>query len=364
MRGDPDPHTSTHFTPRSFDSVESWAAHQSELRRRVLTSAGLWPLPAHGAIRSQSFGKIPRDGYTVEKLLIETLPGFYVGANLYRPTAPGRKWPGVLVAHGHWKHGRIEHNDAYSVPALGAALARNGYVALAYDMIGYGDTRQLPHKFGDSEREHSWSFGPMGLQLWNSIRVLDYLASRADVDSDRLAITGASGGGTQTYLLAAADDRIKISIPAGMVSYRFQGDDPCEMAPGLRVGTNNMELAAAVAPRPMLLLSSARDWTSLAPVLEFPAIRNIYGLLGWASNIESHLVDSEHGYNAEQRRAAIEFLNKHFNVRATVVEPAEFTGPPTEFLIGESVSGGLPGAVSREGAFRAWQRLLQARNLP
>lgn len=363
FRADPEPHTNTHFTPRHFESSTDWSEHRNEIRRRVLTSAGLWPMPRRGPVRAVPFGEVQRQGYTVERLFVETLPGFFVGANIYRPAgnSGGRK-PAVLVAHGHWKHGRVEHNEAYSVPALCALLAVNGYVALAYDMVGYNDTRQIPHKFGDSDMERLWSFGPLSLQLWNSLRMVDYLVARPDVDSSRLAITGASGGGTQTYLLAAVDDRIQISMPAGMISAHFQGDDPCEMAPGLRVGTNNVELAAAFAPRPMLLLSSSRDWTSQAPAVEFPAIREIYGLLGWASHVESVHVDADHGYNSVQRHAAVHFLGKHFNMPAAAPEPTDIAEPDDELLIGPKAAASLPGAVSRQGVFRAWQRLLSTRN--
>jgi len=312
-------------------------------------------MPLRGPAPAKSLGEIPRDGYIVEKLFVETLPGFHVGVNIYRPASGAGKRPGVLVAHGHWKNGRIEHTEDYSVPALCAALAVNGYVALAYDMAGYNDTRQLPHKFGDSDEERLWSFGPLSVQLWNSIRVLDYLAARPDVDPARLAITGASGGGTQTYLLAAVDDRIKVSIPAVMVSAKFQGNDLCEMAPGLRIGTNNVELAATVAPRPMLLLSSTRDWTSRVPTLEYPAIRKIYRLLGHPGRVESFQVDAGHGYNAAQRTVAIRFLGKHFAMPSGAPEPAAFKGPPEEFLIGPTTS-------ATETVFLAWRRLLTRRN--
>ena len=160
-RGDPDPHTKTHFKPRQFSSVQEWTKHRDQIRRRILVAAGLWPMPRREPVKVQSHGELRRPGYIVEKLLIETLPGFYVGANIYRPTAPARKAPGVLIAHGHWKNGRIEHNEHYSVPALGAALAANGYVALAYDMVGYNDTRQIQHKFGGSDQDRLWSFGPL-----------------------------------------------------------------------------------------------------------------------------------------------------------------------------------------------------------
>lgn len=319
-------------------------------------------MPRHRRAAARVFGQLEGDGFVVERLLIETLPGFYVGANLYRPSRMAARGPAVLVAHGHWKRGRVEHSDVYSVPALGHALARNGYVALAFDMVGYNDTHQVPHKFGETEEEQLWSYGPLGLQLWNSIRMVDYLSTRPEVDPARIAVTGASGGGTQSYLLAAVDERIRLSIPAVMVSSRFQGDDACEMAPGLRIRTNNMEIAAAAAPRPQLLLSSARDWTSLTPQVEFPAIREIYGLLGVASRVESFHMDAEHGYNEQQRQAALDFLGKHFGMPAVLPKVGEFKFAPEELLIGPKVAGSVAGAADKDGVFEAWKRLMTRRN--
>ncbi len=129
-----------------------------------------------------------------------------------------------------------------------------------YDMIGYNDTMQIPHAF-DGPREQLWSFGPLGFQTWNSIRALDFLQSLADVDPERLIVTGESGGGTQTFLLSAVDDRPKWSAPVNMISLIMQGGSPCENAPGLRVGTNNVEISALTAPKPMLMVSATGDWT-------------------------------------------------------------------------------------------------------
>ena len=146
-------------------------------------------------------------------------------------------------------------------------------------MVGFNDTVQTPHSFRGWE-EDLWSFNPMGLQLWNSIRAVDYLQSLPGVEARRIAVTGASGGGTQTFLLAAVDDRVGYAAPVNMVSAYMQGGDPCEEAPGLRLDTFNVEIAAMMAPRPMLLVSSTRDWTRHTPVEEFPEIRRIYELYG------------------------------------------------------------------------------------
>ena len=192
------PDDNTHFFMPVYRSEGDWQARKDHLRMQILSAAGLNPLPPRNQLRPMSYGRVNRDGYYVEKILIQTLLGYYLGGNLYHPLNRTGKLPGVLVAHGHWKYGRLQNELEYSVPALAINLARQGYVVFAYDMVGYNDTRQTGHSFGGND-EQLWSFTPFGLQLWNSIRSLDYLESLATVDGNRLAITGASGGGTQTY---------------------------------------------------------------------------------------------------------------------------------------------------------------------
>lgn len=265
----------------------------------------------------------------------------------------------MLVPHGHWKRGRVENTEVYSVPALCANLAVQGYVAFAYDMVGYNDTRQTPHKFGDSAAEQLWSFSPLGLQLWNSIRALDFLESLPAVDGGRLAVTGASGGATQTLLLAAVDDRIKVSAPVVMVSASFQGDDVCEMAPGLRVGANNVEIAAMMAPRPMLLVSSTRDWTRNTPKEEFPAIQAIYRLYGRPERVAYAQIDAEHNYNGASRKAVYEFFARHlqggrFNVPVAETESGDLQ--PEDLLIGPRALSTIQNALANQDqVFAAWR---------
>ena len=223
--------TDTHLPLPNFTSREAWEQRKAFLRKQILVSAGLSPMPEKTPLHAQVFGKLEEKDYTIEKVLLEPLPGFYLGGNLYRPRNGQAKHPGILNPQGHWPYGRLENEPLYSAPSLGISLARQGYVVFAYDMVGYNDTIQVPHQFGSAE-QRLWSFGPLGLQLWDSIRALDFLASLDDVDADRLGITGASGGGTQTFLLTAVDDRIQFASPVNMVSAIMQGGDLCENAPG------------------------------------------------------------------------------------------------------------------------------------
>jgi dienelactone hydrolase len=303
------PGTNTHAVFPEYKNLGEWEARKAHLRTQILSSAGLLPLPDRTPLHAQIFGRIENKDYSIEKVYLETLPGYYLGGNLYRPMGHPGKHPGVLTPHGHWTYGRLENQQSYSGPTLGINLARQGYVAFAYDMVGYNDTVQTPHSFG-TPIQQLWSFGPLGLQLWNSIRALDFLASLDDVDPAKLGATGASGGGTQTFLLAAVDDRVQFAAPVNMVSAIMQGGDDCENAPNLRLGTNNMEIAAMFAPRPMLLVSATGDWTRNVPREEFPAIRRIYQLYGKADNVEVVQFEAEHNYNRSSREAVYKFLGQ------------------------------------------------------
>src|SRR5215468_2841913 len=283
---------------------------------------GLLPMPAKTPLRPRVVRHLEYKDYAIDVVLLETLPGYFLGGNLYRPIGKKVPAPAVLIPHGHWKRGRLEDQPSYSVPALGINLARQGYVAFAYDMVGFNDTRQTSHSFGGWS-EALWGFNPMGLQLWNSIRSVDYLQSRPGVDGRRIAITGASGGGSQTFLLAAVDDRIGFAAPVNMVSAYMQGGDPCEEAPNLRVDTLMWRFAAWLAPRPMLLVSSTHDWTRHTPVEEFPAIQQIYGLYGAAQNVRNAHIDAEHNYNRESREAVYRFFAQNLAAGHAPAEPVD-----------------------------------------
>jgi dienelactone hydrolase len=303
-------HTNYHFQMTGYPTLAAWEARKTQLTRQVLSAAGLLPMPERTPLHPRIFGRIEHPEYSVEKVLLETWPGFYLGGNLYRPKGRAGKLPAIVNPHGHWSYGRLEQSPNYSGQALAGTLARQGYVVFAYDMLGYNDTAQTPHTWSGS-REQLWSFTPLGLQLWNSIRVVDFLLSLTEVDPERIGATGASGGGTQTFLLTAVDSRVKYAAPVNMVSAIMQGGCGCENTPGLRIGTNNMEFAAMMAPRPMLLVAATGDWTKNVPREEFPAIRKIYALYGKPDNVEAQQFNYGHNYNQDSREAVYRFFAKH-----------------------------------------------------
>ena len=304
------PNTDTYFTMPVYKTRAEWEVRARHLRKQILSAAGLIPLPDRNPLNPQIFGRIENKDYSIEKVALETLPGYYLGGNLYRPLGRSGKLPAVASPHGHWNYGRLEHTPSGSIPARCINLARQCYVVFCYDMVGYNDTVQTPHVFGGA-REQLWSLGPLGLQLWNSMRVVDFLESLPEVDAGRIAATGASGGGTQTFLLAAVDERVKYAAPVNMISSIMQGGSPCENAPGLRVGTFNVEIAALIAPRPLLMVSATGDWTRYTPAQEFPAVQRIYALHERADNVETVQVDAPHNYNQASREAVYRFFGKH-----------------------------------------------------
>src|SRR5688572_19148937 len=172
----------THYTMPVFATREAWEGRAAFLRKQILASAGLLPMREKRPLNAQVFGKLERQGYSVEKVLLETLPGFYLGGNLYRPLGQQGPFPGVVAPHGHWAYGRLENTALVSVPGRAISMARQGYVVFTYDMVGQNDTNQIPHDWLEP-RQDLWNIGSsMGTHLWNSMRDVDFLTSLADVD--------------------------------------------------------------------------------------------------------------------------------------------------------------------------------------
>ncbi len=313
-------------TPRAFPEIATpaqWLERSRAIREQILVSSGLWPMLEKTALRPVIFGKIERDGYSVEKVYFQSFPGFYVAGNLYRPLGRGAgPFPAILNPHGHWEHGRLEDTTNCSVPGRCINFARQGMIAFAYDMVGYNDTHfpesPLTPDFGgnhhsfpsNSPAAQLWSVTLMGLQAWDSVRALDFLASLPEVDPHRLACTGASGGATQTMILGAIDDRLAAQAPVVMVSHTMQGGCLCENMPGLRVEYSNMEIAAAAAPRPQILVADTGDWTKTTLTVEGPAIEHIYQLLQAPEKLRYVSFDFGHNYNQTSRQAVYQWFDR------------------------------------------------------
>ncbi|HMP01074.1 MAG TPA: hypothetical protein PKD86_17725 [Gemmatales bacterium] len=346
------------FKP-AFASRAEWERRRAELRRQVLVAAGLWPLPPRTPLEPVVHGRIDRGDYTVEKVIISSLPGHRVTGSLYRPKQPTGRRAAILMPHGHHAQGRFnrasdaevkrdqasgaentEQSARYPLQARCALLARLGCVVFHYDMIGYADSKALDHRGGFADvaaelRQQSI----LGLQTWNSIRALDFLCGLPDVDPERIGVTGGSGGGTQTFLLCAIDDRPAAAAPAVMVSMNMQGGCICENVSHLRVGTNNVELAALFAPRP-LFLTGADDWTRDIESRGLPELRTIYGLYDAADQVVAKYLPFPHNYNQRSGELIAAWFNRHLRLgHAEPIQEQPFEPIPSEEL---SVWAGAP----------------------
>lgn len=325
---------------READSPEAWERRSADLRRQILVATGLWPMPTKHSLNAKVHGLVDRDDYTVEKVTLESFPGHFVTGSLYRPKGlkPGQTVPGILSPHGHWTNGRFhDHGDEEFAKQLASGgerfpsgrhplqarcvqLARMGCVVFHYDMVGYADSQQLDHRksylkdgLGSVEAELR-SQNMMGIQTFNSIRALDFLEGLSEIDPDRIGVTGASGGGTQTFVLGAIDDRPDLLFPAVMVSTGMQGGCVCENANYLRVGAGNVDLAALAAPRP-LGLTGADDWTIEIETKGQPELEKLYAMLEASDHVAVFpFLNYKHNFNAVSRQAMYGFVNEHFQL--------------------------------------------------
>jgi dienelactone hydrolase len=337
---------------------EAWELRRKQLREQLLVATGLWPMPEKTPLNAVIHGKIDKGEYTIEKVYFASMPGHYVSGNLYRPVSAedarkARKYPGVLFAHGHWANGRL-HDDGeklgkasmdskgepdmdrgrYFMQALPATLAKLGFVVFHYDMVGVADSTALPHGGGFADVEGELRLqSAMGLQTWNSIRSLDFISSLPDVDPKRLGMTGASGGGTQTFMLAAIDDRLTSAFPAVMVSTDMQGGCVCENCSHLRVNTGNVEIAAIFAPKPQGM-SAANDWTKDMMTKGYPELQQLYDLYGAKDKIAVRAwLEYGHQYNVHSRQMMYSWFLKYLQGKdEEVKEPAFKPVVPTTDL--------------------------------
>ncbi len=331
-------------------SKEEWAKRADFVRKQVLVSQGLWPMPTKAPLKPVIHGKVDRDDFTVERVYFESAPGFFVTGSLFKPKGKSGPFAGVLCPHGHWANGRFydagpqeirkqitvgaerfELSGRYPLQARCIQLARMGCVVFHYDMIGYADSQQIgavAHRFNDRrpgmEKPNAWGFfspqaelrmqSIMGMQTLNSVCALDFILSQPDVDPNRIGVTGASGGGTQTFVLGAIDPRVAVQFPAVMVSTAMQGGCTCENCSLLRVGTGNIELAGLFAPKP-LGMSAANDWTVEIATKGLPELQKLYEMFGAKDNVMAvPYLHFPHNYNQPSRAVMYSWFNKHLKL--------------------------------------------------
>jgi hypothetical protein len=317
-----------------YSNKEEWEARKSLLRVDILKGMHLFPLPKKTPLNSVISSKRIYGGYSVENVSFESIPGYYVCGNLYRPLDDTKKHPAVLCPHGHFQGdslgawGRFRPDQQKRC----ATFARMGAVVFSYSMFAWGgeavwqlDTTAIIEK-PDTAIIRKCHHIPLAItmQTWNSMRVIDFLETLPEVDQTKIAVTGASGGGTQSFLLAALDDRVSVSIPVVMVSYYFKDLCVCERVMPINKSSkqilNMAEFAAMVAPKPMLLVSDGNDWTRNTPKVEYPFIKRTYSFYNAEDNVENvHFPNGLHDYGIEKRVPVYSFLAKHLGLNLQAV---------------------------------------------
>ena len=305
------------FLATRYQDQPSWEARKATLKSCMLQALKCSPIPEKPNSAPIFSNKRTYDGYTVENVAIETLKGVYVCGSLYMPTKTKGLMPIILNPDGHFGDGRYRADCQYRC----AMQAKMGAIAFSYDLFAWGESL-LQFKTEDHRKSLAQS-----IQFLNSERILDWLLTLKNADAKRVAITGGSGGGSQTMLVTALDDRITLSIPVVMLSSHHSGGCPCESGMGVHLcgeGTNNVEIASMAAPRPQLILSDGKDWTQHVPEVEFPFLKKIYGFYQQENQVENNHFPSEgHDYGLSKRLASYQFLAKHFQLDLKKIQNKE-----------------------------------------
>jgi dienelactone hydrolase len=299
-----------------------WEARRPRLKQEYLDMLGLWPLPEKTPLHATVTGTVERmkEGVVIDKLHFQSKPGLYVTGNLYRPKEGKGKLPAVLYVCGHSGKGRDGNKTAFQ--HHGVWFASHGFVCLIVDTLQLGEIPGIHH---GTYREGRWwwqarGYTPAGVECWNGVRAIDYLVSRPDVDADRIAVTGISGGGAATFWIAAADERVACAVPvSGMSDLEsyvknkvINGHCDCMFL----INTYQWEwttIAALVAPRPLLFGNSDED--KIFPmdgnrrIME--RLRRLYGWYGKPDLVDEYVSHGGHEDRPDLRVAACQWINKH-----------------------------------------------------
>ncbi len=299
-----------------YNNVSEWEKRKSLLQPCLLEALQLSRLPEPPVSKPVITPVRKYAGYTVENIAIEILPGLWINGSLYKPARYKGKIPVILNPDGHWEKQRYRADCQYRC----AALAKMGAMAFSYDLFAWGESL-LQFKQEDHRKSLS-----MTIQALGGIRILDYLLSLKDADTNRVAITGGSGGGSHTVLMTALDNRIKISAPVVSLSSYFFGGCPCES--GMPIHdcggrTNNVEIAAMAAPRPQLVVSDGGDWTDKMPGHDFLYLQKMYSWYNKKENVQNvHLPLEKHDFGINKRTAVYQFMAKQLQLNIKAISNA------------------------------------------
>ncbi len=327
--------------------ADQWQATLAERRQKWHEMLGLFPLPERTPLEATVTGVLERGDYVVEKIHFQSLPGAYVIGNLYRPAQVSGRLPAVLYMCGHSK-GKV--NPPYQ--ANPRWFGQHGYVALVLDPIQLGESQGLHH---GTYREERWDwpsrgYTPVGTEVWNGMRALDYLETRADVDPQRIGVTGLSGGGVVSWCLGAADERVKVVVPVCQtgstehVVVDRATDGHCDCAFWINYYRWCWpDLGALIAPRALLIASGTEDvlWRPYAFRDVAHRIRHQYAALDASDKFDLVEDLTPHGYTPKLRQAIFTWFNTHLKGDPTPVadDVTEFVEPEENLL---AFGGKLP----------------------
>jgi sugar phosphate isomerase/epimerase/dienelactone hydrolase len=299
-----------------YKTVEEWEKRKAELKPCLKEALQLDHLPVAPNSKPIITAKRIFDGYTVENIAIEILPGVWINGSLYKPLKYKGKIPVILNPDGHWEKQRYRADCQLRC----AAMAKMGAMAFSYDLFAWGESL-LQFKVEDHRRSLA-----MTIQALGAIRILDYLLAQKDADTNRVGITGGSGGGSHTVLMTALDDRIKVSAPVVSLSSYFYGGCPCESGMNIHAcggRTNNVEIAAMAAPRPQLVVSDGGDWTDKMPKHDFPYLQTMYSWYNKKENVSNvHLPNDKHDFGITKRTPVYEFMAKQLSLNIKAIQNA------------------------------------------
>jgi hypothetical protein len=304
-----------------YSSRAQWEARRDSVRREVRR---LLEIDAYKdslvSNKKAVLSKIRRyDGYTVQNIRIETLPGEHVYGSIYTPATKG-KHALIICPNGHFNQGRYRKDQQQRM----ATLARMGAICVDFDLYGWGESeREYGKNSHHTDRAHV-------IQALNGLVLLDYMwNNRKDIDRQRVGANGGSGGGTHTILLTVLDDRFTASAPTVNLASHFDGGCPCESGKPIQLaggGTCNPELAAMFAPKPQLIVSDGGDWTASVPQMEFPYMQRIYGFYGAAGNVHNvHLPGEKHDFGPNKRQAVYDFFIGAFGLDRSKLDESRVT---------------------------------------
>jgi dienelactone hydrolase len=307
-------------------TAADWEAHKAEYRRQLAEMLGLDPMPERTDLKAVITGKLDHPQFTVEKLVFQSRPGLYVTANLYIPKGLTGPAPTILYVcgHGNVKKNGISYGSKVAMQHWPEWFARNGYVSLIIDTLELGEIEGEHH--GTYRRGmwfwHDRGYTPAGVEAWNSIRALDYLETRPEVDKTRLGITGRSGGGAYSWWVAALDERIKVAVPTAGITdlqnYVVDGAIAGHCDCMFMVNTYRWDfgmVSALVAPRALEIQNTDKD--TIFPLdgvnRVHVATRNIYDLTNSATkNLGLIITEGPHKDTQELQVPAFKWFNRQF----------------------------------------------------